>query len=324
MQQEDKRNQNGTTYEALLRAKDEKIMGLQELVQLQDQSRLTATQHETIVKEKDEEILSLQELVQLQDQSRPTATQHEIVVKAKDEAQKKAADERTAKDAANAAKTTLQHQLDKEKQASRDARAQATETETKMRNEIKALKLELSKGEERQAHNPVSNQTRREAQEKPVPFVQANAEIPHERVIRTPRALKRPDKPGSGMLAQNISTGGQAGNGFGQSQQTHGPVASQPEPNRDSRRPFLDLSASVTPTSAIDTAPRQEPAAGSQPLAPNALGDNLPTASPERPIRIVRGRGRQLLVSSSANKSKTDNKKPIGQMPAGWMKDMIG
>ena len=341
-----------TQHQDLIREKDEKILHLQQAVQVEDGSRQKATFYETVLNEKGGEIMRLQQTVQQQDQWRLDATRHhENTVKETDEEirrlqeavrlakdgevakdrrlegeQKKAADEKRAKDAANAARTTLQHQLDDERQASRDARAKAVETETEMRKEIMALKSEASKVEERQAHNLVSNQASKEAQEKAVPLVQANDGIPRERVIRKPRALKRPDKPSSGMLAQPISTSGQAGNDLGQSQQTHGPSAPQPMPQRDQRRPFLDLLASVTPTSAIEVeaAPRQEPATGSQPLVPSALGDGQRAVNPERPIRIVRGRGRGLLVSASANKPSTENKKPIGQMQAGWMKDVVG
>ena len=324
---QDEKGQIATQHQTTVREKDEEIIRLREAVHLDGQRRQSATEYERIVKEKDEEILRLQEAVKIAKDGE-VAKNREI-----EEEQAKVADEKAAKDAADSAKTTLQHQLDDERQASRNAQVKATETETNMRNELIALKSEVSKAEERQSHDLASNQTSKEAQDVALLRIQTNdannllldigktgivqgspehstlcelndakfalhmlncelrkpnfaaskprlvsligdlnvneeriqqfsldtpqlveqarktnarlrrlqkildtnadvqkdamlealhTEIPNERVIRKPRALKRPGKPGSGMLPLNTSTGGQAGNALGQSQQTQG------------------------------------------------------------------------------------------------------
>ena len=144
-----------------------------------------------------------------------------------------------------------------------------------------------------------------------------HTDVPIDRSIRKPRAMKRPGKPDSGMLPQSTSTGAQAGNVFGQSQQTHGlpaqlhvphlPTTQQNSqlrsqaalPKRDQRQSFMSLMASVSPAPAIQAqrAPRQELAAGGQPLVSGALGNNPRPVSPRRPIRIP-------------------------QMPVGWTDEM--
>ena len=196
---QDEKGQIAMQHQKTVREKDEEIMRLREAVQLGNQRRQSTTEHEMIVKEKDEEILRLQQAVQLQDQWRQSATEHETIVKEKDEEirrlqqavktakdgeiaknreieeeQAKVADEKAAKDAANAEKMTLQHQLDDERQASRVVQDKATETETSMRNEIIALKSEGSKVDEPQSHDLASNQTNKEAQEVAVLRIQAS------------------------------------------------------------------------------------------------------------------------------------------------------
>ena len=136
-------------------------------------------------------------------------------------------------------------------------------------------------------------------------FLEAlHTEIPSQRVIRKPRALKRPGKPGPGMFPQNTSTGSET-----QYQQTHRPAHlhdSQPStllqsvqpqsqaamppaqiqgmPKRDHRQPFSDLLASVSPTQVQ--------------------------------------RGPQLTHSASTSGLKKDNENPTPQMPVGWTEEM--
>ena len=459
---QDEKGQLATQHQTTVREKDEEIIRLREAVHLDGQRRQSATEYERIVKEKDEKILRLQEAVKIAKDGE-VAKNREI-----EEEQAKVANEKAAKDAADSARMTLQHQLDDERQASRDAQDKATETETNMRNELIALKSKVSKTEERQSHDLASNQTSKEAQEVALLRIQTNdannllleigktgivqgspehstlcelndakfalhmlncelrkpnfaalkprlvsligdlnvneeriqqfsldtphlveqarktsarlrrlqkildtnadvqkdamlealhTEIPNERVIRKPRALKRPGKPGSGMVPQTISTGGQAGKlpahlhdshlpTVQQNLQPHSQAAippaqiqgnaraqsggpangpafpSKPMPKRDQRQPFLDLLASVSPTQ-VHAAPRQEPVAQDQssvPAATGALDDNLRPVSPRRPIRSIRGRGPQLAHSVSASGLQKDNKKPIP--PVGWTDEM--
>ena len=428
----DEKGQIATQHQTTINAKDEEIMRLQ-AVQLGDERRQSATEYEKVVMEKDEEIRRLQKAVQI-------AKDGEIAKHREfEEEHAKVAAEKAAKDAADKEKMTLQHQLDDERQASRDMQDKATETETKLRNEIIALKSEVSKAEETQSHSLVSNQTSKEAQEVAVLLGQANdanellweiaktgvvqgspehstlcelndakfalhkvkyelqkpnfaasrprlvsiiagvnvneecirqftldtpqlvgqvrkanarlgrlqkildtnadvqkdamlealhTEIPNERVIRTPRALKRPVKLGSGTLPQNSSTGVRAGNaqphpqaaippaqnqGNAQAQSgnpTNGPnFPSKPMPKRDHREPFENLLASVssTPVIQIHAAPRQEP---------TAEEDSLRPVSPQRPIRSIRGRRPQLAHSPSADRLS------MPQMPVGWTAGM--
>ena len=427
---QDEKRQIATQHQPTIRAKDEEVMRLQ-AVKLEDQRRQSATEYEKIVMEKDEEIRRLQQAIQ-------TAKDGESAKRREfEEEQAKVAAEKAAKDAADTEKMTLQHQLDDERQTSRDMQDKATETETNLRNEIIALKSEVSKVEETQSHSLVSNQTSKEAQEVAVLLVQANdanellweiaktgvvqgspehstlcelndakfalhrvkyelqkpnfaasrprlvsliagvnvneeciqqfsldtpqlveqvrkanarlrrlqkildtnadvqkdamlealhTEIPNERVIRKPRALRRPGKPGSSTLPQNSSTDVRAGNAQPQSQAaippaqnqgnaqaqsgnpTNGPTfPSEPMPTRDHREPFEDLLASVsrTPVIQLHAAPRQEPAA-----------ENQSSVSPQRPIRSIRGRRPELAHSASADTL------PMPQMPVGWTDGM--
>ena len=416
---QDEKVQIATRHQDTVREKDEEII---QKVQLQDQWRLSATaEHEKIIKEKDEEIRRLQEEIK-RAKNGEVAKNQEI-----EGEQAKTANQKAAKDAANAANMALQKELDGERQASRDARDKATETETKMRTEISALKAGVNKVEERQSD---SNQTSKEAQEKALLLVQANEAINllleigktgivqgspehstlcelneaklalhkvhrelwkpisaaskprlcslihginiseerikqfstntrelveqankanargrrlqysldtntevqkdemldilhsgflNERVIRKPRALKRPGKPEPDMPSQDTSTAGRARNELGQSPPA---VSSQPMPKRDHRQPFTNLLASVssTPLIRVHAAPRQDPAAENQPLVSGASGDNLRPVSPRRPT--IRARGPQLAPSASANGLKKDNESPTPQMPAGWTDKM--
>ena len=373
-----------------------------------------ATQHQDTVREKDEEIRRLEQAVQ-------TAKEGEVAKNEEIKEEKaKVADQKAAKDAADAEKMTLQHQLDDERQASRAARDKASETETNMRKEIIALKSQGSKAEQPQSHDIVSNETSKDAQERAVLLVQANeanqllleigktgvvqgspehptlcelndaklalhkvdyelrnpnfaaskprlvrlidglnvseeriqqfsleipqlveqaqktnarlrrlhkildtndgvqkdeilealhTAVPSDRVIRKPRALKRPGKPDPGMLPQPTSTGSKSGTqiqGNSQAQSSvpaSGPAfPSGPMPTRDQRSPFANILASVsrTPVIRVHAAPRQEPAAEDQSSVPGALGDSLRPVTPQRPIRSMRGRSPQLV------------KKPVG------------
>ena len=431
---QDEKGQIATQHQTTIRAKDEEVMRLQ-AVQMEDQRRQSATEYEKIVVEKDEEIRRLQQAVQTAKDGE-SAKHREF-----EEEQAKVAAEKAAKDAADSEKMMLQHLLDDERQASRDMQDKATDTETNLRNEIIALKSEVSKAEETQSHSLVSNQTSKEAQEVAVLLVEANdanellweiaktgvvqgspehstlcelndakfalhrvkyelqkpnfaasrprlvsliagvnvneeciqqfsldtpqlveqvrkanarlrrlqkildtnadvqkdamlealhTEIPNERVIRKPRALKRPGKLGSGTLPQNSSTGARAGNaqphsqvaippaqnqGNAQAQSGNPPngpaFPSEPMPQRDHREPFEDLLASVsrTPLVKLHTAPRQEPAAEDKSLIAGAV-------SPRRPIRSIRGRRPQLAHSASADRL------PMPQMPVGWTDGM--
>ena len=377
-----------TQHQDAIKEKEEVIRCLQQKVQ--DQWRESVMEHETIVKGKDEQICRLQQAVQtaqtakngetakiqdLETQAKEAAKIQDIETKAKEAAEK------AAKDAADAVEV-LQHQLNEEKQSSRNAQDKATETETNLRKEISALKSEVGKVEERQSHTLVSDQAGKEAREKALLLVQANeannllfeigktglvqgspehftlcelneaklelhkihyelrkpnsvaskrqfvssiaglnmneeriqqfstdtpqlvkqvnrtnarlrrlqnildtnadvqkdamlealeAEVPNDRVIRKPRALKRPDKPDSGMLPQSTSTGGQAGNASGQSQQTHGLPAQLHVPHLSTGQQNLQLhsQAAITPAQTQGNAQAQSGAPANGPAFPS-------------------------------------------------------
>ena len=177
-----------------------------------------------------------------------------------------------------------------------------------------------------------------------------DTEIPNERVIRKPRALKRPGKPDSGtpangptlpsesmpkrdnpqpfadLLASLSSTPANRGDAQTQSgTPANGPAFPfKSMPKRDHRQPFADLLASVSPTPVIQVhaAPRQEPMAEDQPVNPGALGASLRPVSPGQPIRSIPDRGPQLAHSPSAPGFKTANENPMPQMPLGWTEAM--
>ena len=143
-----------TQDQEILREKDGMSQGLQRTAQLEDERRQMATDYEILLKKKNEEIMGLQELVK-NAQGMEVSNDREI-----EEGQAKAAADKAAKaakDAADAEKMTLQHQLDDERQASRNAQDKAIETETNMGNEIIALKSAVSK------YHLASNQTSQEA-----------------------------------------------------------------------------------------------------------------------------------------------------------------
>lgn len=364
-----------------IREKDKKTHSLQQKEQLEEERRQTTTNYDILLNKKDEEIkkkgeeiVGLQELVKVA-QNMELTKNREIT-----EEQEKVAAEKNAKDAADAERMKLQRELDNERQTSQDAQDKATETETKMRNEILTLKSEVRKAEHGQLHDSASNDGKEleallaqandannllleigkngvvqgspehstlcELNEAKRRMYKANVELrkPHtaaskarllsliggvnvseerfqqfsseatllveqvrkanarlrrlqkildadddvqkeamlealntdirpERVVRKPQTLKRPGKPGSGILSQPVSTGGQAQSTSDQSRQTLEVPAQLQNPQlsttHQNLQPRSEAATTLTQTKghsqAQSSAPANRPAFSSKP-----------------------------------------------------------
>ena len=171
-----------------------------------------------------------------------------------------------------------------------------------------------------------------------------HTDIPNDRAIRKPRALKRPDKPSSSILPQSNSTGGQAGNTLGQSQQTHGFPAQLHVPHLSAAQQNSQLrsQAAMPPAQTQGNAQVRSgaPANGSAcPSQAMPKRDNrqsfmslLASVGPAPAIQVQRAPRQepaaeeQPLVSGALghNLRPVSPRRPIRipQMPVGWTEEM--
>ena len=222
-------------------------------------------EHERTIKQKDDEIRRLQqENQQKDDEIRRLQQENLEKTREAEREQQKAAVERAAKEATEAARLTLQKQLTDERHSLREAQKKATETEISLRNQMSVLRSQVHRVAESQNIDPVGSQASNETQGAALLRPQVGDGMESQvdamlgRRIRKPRSLKQQAKPASAMLSSHPAKGGQP-------QQTPISVSSAPSPGvkRDTRQSFADIMAAVSSPQGSDdatTAARREQA----------------------------------------------------------------
>ena len=263
--------QTAAEYVTAVKQKDEEIGLLKQAIQQQAEQRQRTTEHETTVREKDEEIHRLRQAVQQQDERRQAAMEHERTVREKDE--------------------EIQR-LQQAVQRQDERRQTAVVHETNMREkveEISRLKNEVqtarnaanarSKENEREQAKVAVEEAAKDATEDARPTFQST-EIQFAREYRKPKSVKRPGKPGSGILPSKSSTGGQMGTAPGQSDHTHG------LPAHHNGSHLSSVNQDVQPQSQATMPPAQLPRdTQSQPEKPANGNDTQLKAQPKRDHR---------------------------------------